>query len=424
MTSRELPRLLAGAGRGGGAPTLEEHADRVGPLPGLGSAASGRWLLDEVERSGLRGRGGAGFPTSVKLAAVAEGRGRKVVVANGTEGEPASRKDAALLARAPHLVLDGALAAANAIGADEVIVVVSRGARGGLERAGDAVARRDGRTPGVRLSLCASPERFVMGEESALVHWLNGGPPATPTLTPPRPFERGVWSRPTLVQNVETLAHIGLIARYGADWFCRLGTDAEPGSMLVSVGGAVRRPGVDEVEVGTPLGEVLAASGGVTGPIGGILVGGYFGTWLACPGALDLPLSQAGLGVAGASPGAGVIMVLPAGSCGLRETARVVTYLAGESAGQCGPCRFGLGALARALAALARGRGVPAALRDLEGLPAEISGRGACAHPDGVVRLVRSALSVFADEVERHRAGYCSATDHAPLLPVPTGGRS
>ncbi len=131
MTSRELPRLLAGAGRGGGAPTLEEHADRVGPLPGLGSAASGRWLLDEVERSGLRGRGGAGFPTSVKLAAVAEGRGRKVVVANGTEGEPASRKDAALLARAPHLVLDGALAAANAIGADEVIVVVSRGARGG-----------------------------------------------------------------------------------------------------------------------------------------------------------------------------------------------------------------------------------------------------------------------------------------------------
>jgi NADH:ubiquinone oxidoreductase subunit F (NADH-binding) len=115
-------------------------------------------------------------------------------------------------------------------------------------------------------------------------------------------------------------------------------------------------------------------------------------------------------------------MVLPAGACGLRETARVVTYLADESAGQCGPCRFGLGALAKALAALARGRGGPAALRDLEELPAEISGRGACAHPDGAVRLVRSALSVFPDEVERHRAGYCSATDHVPLLPVPTSG--
>lgn len=406
----------------------------IGPLPGLAPrglprlfgprergampAIGGHALIDEVERSGLRGRGGGGFPTALKMAAVADRRGRAVVVANGTEGEPASQKDAVLLAHDPDLVIDGALAAAGAVGAREVIVAISRASRTALARTSDAVRRRAPRALPIRLSVVGTPERFIAGEESALVHWLNGGP-AVPTLTPPRPSERGVDGRPTLLQNVETLAHIGLIARHGADWFCRLGTDAEPGSMLVTVGGAVRSPGVHEIEIGTPIRDALALSGGAVDDVAGVLVGGYFGTWLRTGDPLDVPFSAAGLRPVGGSVGAGTIVVLPRAACGLVETARVARYLAGESAGQCGPCVFGLRALADASVALAGGRGAIEALQEMESLPSEIEGRGACAHPDGAARLVRSALAAFPDEVSLHLQGRCSATDGAPVLPVP-----
>ena len=342
-----------------------------------------------------------------------------MVVANGTEGEPASHKDKVLLTHDPDLVIDGALAAAEAVGAREVIIAVSRGARSAVARTGDAVRRRAPGAGRIRLSLSTPPERFVVGEASALVHWLNGGP-AKPTLTPPRPSERGVGGRPTLLQNVETLAHIGLIARHGADWFCGLGTDAEPGSMLVTVGGAVRSPGVHEIEIGTPIRDVLALGGGPLDGVAGVLVGGYFGTWLRGDDPMDASFSRAGLRTVGGSLGAGTIVVLPRASCGLVETARVARYLAGESAGQCGPCVFGLRALAEASDALAGGHGAIEALRALQELPSEIEGRGACAHPDGAARLVRSALAAFPHEVQLHMQGRCSATSGAPVLPVPT----
>jgi NADH:ubiquinone oxidoreductase subunit F (NADH-binding) len=379
---------------------------------------AGRDLIDEVERSGLRGRGGGGFPTSLKMASVAERHGRAVVVANGTEGEPASHKDAVLLTHDPDLVIDGALAAADAVGAREVIVAISRASRTALARAGDAARRRGADARPVRLSVVGTPERFVAGEESALVHWLNGGP-AMPTLTPPRPSERGVDGRPTLLQNVETLAHIGLIARHGADWFCRVGTDAEPGSMLVTVGGAVRVPGVHEIAIGTPIREILALGSGPTGDVAGVLVGGYFGAWLRTDDPMDVPFSRAGLQPIGGSIGAGTIVVLPRTACGLVETARVARYLSRESAGQCGPCVFGLRALADAAVALAGGRGAADALREMQELPSVIERRGACAHPDGAARLVRSALAAFPHEVQLHLEGRCSAADRAPVLPVP-----
>ena len=394
-----LPRLLAEPGRG--------------PTP-----VGGPWLIAEVERGGLRGRGGGGFPTFRKLAAVAEARGRAVVVANGTEGEPVSRKDKVLLAHDPDIVIDGALAAAQAVGADEVVLVVSRAAGPARWTAGEAVRRRaDGARP-IRLAFAEAPERFVTGEASALVHWLNGGP-AKPTLTPPRASERGVRGRPTLVQNAETLAHVALIARHGADWFCRVGAEEEPGSMLVTVDGGVAWPGVHEIAIGTPLGEVIDLAGGPTDGVGGVLVGGYFGAWLQGEDLLDLPFSSAGLRPAGGAVGAGTIVVLPSDRCGLRETARVAAYLAGESAGQCGPCVFGLRALAEASAALSGGRDAARALRDMRDLPGEIERRGACAHPDGAARLVRSALAAFPDEVELHLRGECSAWGATPLLPVP-----
>ena len=380
------------------------HLDRYGPLAQLDMA--------EVERSGLTGRGGAGFPTAVKLAAVAARRA-PVVVANGTEGEPVSSKDAVLMAFNPHLVIDGVVAAMAAVGADEACVAVSHRAGSAARVIEAALIER--RTDARRIRVVAVPDGFVAGEESALVHFLNGGE-AKPTFTPPRPFERGVGGRPTLVQNVETLANLALVARYGADWFRAAGTDTEPGTALVTVAGAIHRPGVVEVELGVSLGAVVERCGGLAAPAQAVLVGGYFGSWIGAD-ALDLPLSNAALRALGAR----AIVVLPQDTCGVVESARVVRYLAGESAGQCGPCVFGLPAVADAFASIAAGR--PDAQTALERLPrlsAQIARRGACAHPDGALRFAGSALRVFAREIELHLGGQCSATSREPLLPTET----
>ncbi len=408
-----LPRLLAGPFRA--AHSLRAHLDTHGPRPSF--ARNGAALIDAIEASGLTGRGGGGFSTATKLRAVARAR-RPVVVANGTEGEPASGKDKALLAHDPHLVIDGVAAAAQAVGSREAIIAVGRHDKVSRARLNLALAeRRDLSRLEIRVE--SAPDRFVSGEESALVNWLNGGP-AKPTFTPPRPSERGVGGRPTLVQNVETLAHMALVARHGPAWFRRVGTRAEPGSVLVTVGGCVRKPGVVEVAIGTPIRTVIDYCGGLSAPARALLVGGYFGSWVPARGALDAPLSNAGLRPFGASLGAGTIVVLPEGLCGLAETARVARYLAGESAQQCGPCLFGLGAVAAAFESLAvRDAFAADALRRLPRLNAQIAGRGACSHPDGAVRLARSTVSVFGDEVEAHLAGRCTAVSSRPCLPVP-----
>jgi len=387
------------------------HLERYGPLPSLRGRE--RSLLAAVEQSGLAGRGGAGFPTAIKLRTVAAGR-RPVVVANGTEGEPASAKDKALMLANPHLVLDGVVAAAAIVSARDAVVVVSREAdacRAAIEAALDE--RPDERA---NIRVASAPERFVAGEESALVHWLNGHE-AKPTFTPPRPFEKGVDGKPTLVQNVETLANLGLLARYGPDWFRSAGPPAEPGTVLVTVRGAVKQQRVVEVELGTTIRELARLCGGLRAPVRAVLVGGYFGSWVGPD--LDLPLTQAALRPLGASLGARTIALLPADVCGIAETARVARYMAGESAGQCGPCVFGLPAVADALETIAFGLpGAAAALNRLPRLSAQIARRGACAHPDGTLRFVESALDVFADEIHLHVVGRCSAPHGEPLLPV------
>jgi NADH:ubiquinone oxidoreductase subunit F (NADH-binding) len=398
-----------------GGASWAEHVDHYGPLPQLRGRSEALRLV--VEESGLTGRGGAGFPTAIKLRSVAGGAAA-VVVANGTEGEPASAKDKALMTDNPHLILDGVLTAIEAVHADEAIIAIARTDRS--SRASLEAALRERRVETRTIRLAAVPARFVAGEESALVHRLNGGE-AKPTFAPPRPFERGVKSRPTLVQNVETLANLGLIARYGAAWFRQLGLDDEPGSVLVTVLGAIRQPRVIEVALGTPLRRLIELCGGPTSQPQALLVGGYFGSWITAAGNLDLPLADAALRPLGAALGARTIAVLPRGVCGLAETARVVRYLAGESAGQCGPCIFGLPAVAQALETIARGG--PAAAEALARLPrleAQIAGRGACAHPDGALRLVVSALAVFAAEIEHHVAGRCTASAHQPFLPSKT----
>jgi NADH:ubiquinone oxidoreductase subunit F (NADH-binding) len=427
-SNADLPRLLAGLRPGGAPMPLTEHHRRHGPLAGSRLRRGAREaLIEEIERSGLRGRGGAGFPTARKLRAVAVGGRRPVVVANGAEGEPASRKDKLLLAAVPQLVLDGAVLAAEAVGAHEAIVCVDRDATAARASLTGALAERQrARLDRVELKLAALPPRYLAGEESALVNWLNGGP-AKPTFVPPRPFERGVKGRPTLVQNVETLAHLALIARHGADWFRSIGTREEPGSALVTLSGAVARPGVYEIALGTPLHQVLDTAGGTRGAVEAFLIGGYFGSWLAARTALPVLLAESALRAAGCSLGAGAIMALPAGRCGLVETARIVRYLADENAGQCGPCVHGLAAIADALALVARGQHDSDLERRLLRWARAIQGRGACHHPDGAARLLESALRTFADELHRHeRDGPCRAALHNAPEPklLPTAEKS
>jgi NADH:ubiquinone oxidoreductase subunit F (NADH-binding) len=388
-----------------------------------------------VERAGLTGRGGAGFPAAAKMRAVADGpvtagrrtgsgeRGRSgerdgaVVVANGAESEPASAKDITLLDRAPHLVLDGIALAAAAVSAGDAYLCVGSGSprlASDLETA--VAARRRAGVDQVPVRIVEVPHGYVSSEESALVHYLNGGAPV-PTFVPPRPFERGVRGRRTLVNNAETLAQMALIGRYGADWFRAAGTPTAPGSALFTVCGAVARPGVYEAALGTPIRELLTMAGGPQQPVQAVLAGGYFGAWLPAA-ALDLPATNRDLRAAGAALGAGILAVLPGSACGLAETARVARYLAGESAGQCGPCLNGLPAIASTLEQIAfRGGGARhhQALTQLIGL---VEGRGACHHPDGAARLVGSALRVFAEDVRRHRSGPCRHASAPAILPA------
>jgi NADH:ubiquinone oxidoreductase subunit F (NADH-binding) len=375
-------------------------------------------LISLVERSGLRGRGGAGFPTATKLRAVAENRGRSVVVVNGTEGEPASRKDATLLQLRPHLVLDGAEQAAAALGADDIYVCIDRTNTAALDTVGRALEERRRAEPdGASITLLASPPRYVAGEETALVHWINGGD-AKPTATPPRPFQKGVGGRPTLVNNAETLAHLAQIVQYGPDWFRSMGTESEPGTTLTTVGGAVEKPAVYEVPMGLRLADLLSAAGTPRG-VAGVLIGGYFGSWLAPAAVAEVPLCNEALRSLGSGLGCGVVAVLPTDGCGVMESARVLSWLAAETAGQCGPCVNGLHAIAATFNELAHGKGRSNGVAQLVRWGTHVEGRGACRFPDGAVRFLRSALALFGDDLDRHASGFpCEAAHRSRVLPA------
>jgi NADH:ubiquinone oxidoreductase subunit F (NADH-binding) len=227
-----------------------------------------------------------------------------------------------------------------------------------------------------------------------------------------------------VLANAETFAHVALIARHGAPWFRSAGTPGEPGTLLLTLRGAVRRPGVVEVAPGTPIPEILDLAGGPAAPLSALLVGGYGGSWLSWDDAATTALTRAGLAALDADLGVGLLLAFPAGRCPLTETERITGWLAAESTGQCGPCVNGLPALAADVGALVRGHGpdgLPDVLARLERRAGLVTGRGACHHPDGTARLVRSALRVFADHVEQHaRSGRCSDLAASPVAPLPT----
>lgn len=381
-------RLLAGATRGHRvdlAAHRSVHGDqRFQDRAGLAALA---------EQVRLLGRGGAAFPVAAKLRAMPRGASTQVLV-NGSESEPASKKDRTLMRVAPHLVLDGALVVARALGTSRVTVVVHDPVAGGSL----TTAARE-RPDAKRVRVVLSDGGFVSGEVRAAIRGLDGGP-AVPPGRRVLPHEHGVRGAPTFASNVETFAQLALLTSLGADRFASVGTSAEPGTTLLTLVGDVRRPGVVEVPIGLPLGALLPGQQTDARPV---LVGGYHGSWVTDVDGLEL--SRPALRAVGYPLNAGVVARLSHRTCALAEVVAVGSWLAGESAGQCGPCFFGLPSLAHDLHRLLRGDDTRPEIARRVGL---LPGRGACAHPDGAAMFVRTAIASMSEEIELHiRRGGC-----------------
>jgi NADH:ubiquinone oxidoreductase subunit F (NADH-binding) len=389
-----------------GHPTdLAGHVAALGPVP-LPPQDTRAWrdaFVSMLEASGLAGRGGAGFPAAIKLAVAHAGGAGGTVLVNAMEGEPASDKDKLLLIRSPHLVLDGAQLLAAASGAQRTTVCVPEGRDQVAAAVSQALAERAAaRCAPVPEAMVRPPDRFVAGEESALARWVESGQ-SLPSFRPDKGTALRIGRRGALVHNAETLAHVAMIARTGPDAFRAHGLVEDPGTSLVTISGAVEHPGVVEIDRGAPLIDV-ANRAVPTAPPQALLVGGYGGAWVA-PSSFTTPYASLSLRAVGATAGVGIIVVLGPDACGLMESARIAHYLAGQSAGQCGPCVYGLPAIADDLTRLARGQTDPGLRARLERRLREVHGRGACRHPDGAVNLVRSALGVFAADVTSHTNG-------------------
>ena len=392
------PRLLAGT-------TGDRRVDHTLHLSLHGDPVLRRrsWLTDALRGARLLGRGGAAFPVATKLEAVPSSATTQVLV-NGSESEPASFKDRTLMTSVPHLVLDGALVVAHALGTHHVTVVVhDSDAVDSLQRA----IRERSDASGVRV--VHTHGGFVGGEIRAAISGLNGAiarPPGRRVL----PHVAGIAGRPTFASNVETFAQIALLARLGPVDFMRTGSNAEPGTVLLTMLGDVRQPGVVEVPLGIPIATLLPRE---PGPV---LLGGYHGSWVRDVD--GLPLERGALAAVGATLGAGVIVRPPTGTCPVEDVVRVARWLADQSTGQCGPCFFGLPASADDLESLAHGGGLErlTALRRRLGL---VTGRGACAHPDGAARFVGSALDAMAENFQAHAIHGDCGRAHSHVLPIP-----
>lgn len=400
------PRLLAGLDQ---APRLDRvaHLTTHGQLPRYRPDE----LVDLAENIDLRGRGGAGFPFARKLRAVmraSEGRDTgTAVVVNASEGEPSCLKDKALLLHVPHLVLDGALLAAAAVGADDVVIGVTRPDVEQSLRA--AVAERG--PAGRQVRVQALPERFVTGESTSMVNGLNGGP-TLPSGQKIRTSERGLGGMPTLFSNTETYAQLAVAARLGALDYRSVGLPSEPGTVMLTIAGST----VVEAPLGTSLAYVLELCG--LDPGQGVLVGGYHGKWLDPGSARIADLSRGSLAAFDAVLGAGAVLPLPNDTCPAGEVAKVTRWMADETAGQCGPCFRGLPALADVVEDAVRGGG-RSALETIEARMKVVRRRGACSHPDGTAAFVASALAAFPDEFRDHALGSGCGRRVVGALPLP-----
>ena len=352
-------------------------------------------LIDQLERAGLTGRGGAAFKTAIKVHA-AHVNGARFIV-NACDGEIGAAKDAHVVTH--HL--------------DELVrgagLVSGRGVRYAAHR-GSAAAHA---LHAAGLDVLEVPDRYVSSEESALVSAAAGAPARPLTKRVPIAYGAalpdGTRLPATVVLNTETVWRIAQIDAFGVDWFRSFGTPAEPGPRLVSVTGAVRAPGVVAASAGMSLTTVLDAAGGPAGGSGAVGISGLSGGWLTADEATSVRWANRDLRQFGLSTGASVLHVIGADECPLMTIRSWLTYAAGESAGQCGPCMFGVPAAVADLIAIIDGRAARARATRLRERIALLSGRGACHFPDGIATFIRSVLRAFPEFLADHARGTCPA---------------
>ncbi len=377
--------------------TLQEH------LATFGSAPDRHDLLDRVHEAELLGHGGAFFPVARKWQTALTAGGRGIVVANGAESEPVSAKDAALLQVRTHLVLDGVTATARATGSTGAIIWLHRGARHSRVAVERALHERlASGVLDVPIQIVEGPDGYLSGESSAIVRALSGGP-ALPIVRGVPAAVRGVSDRPTVVHNVETLARVALVAR---------GADLDSGHRLMTVATSGRRV-VTEVPADRLLADLLTETHG-TADLRAVLLGGYGGTWRSWS-----DVAARSVDTLQPAASAGIALGLPTDGCGLHLSAKILRYLAASSARQCGPCLFGLDELADVMDRVASGRGRRSDLDRLDRIAAQVAGRGGCHHPDGALRMLESALDVFAADLAMHRRGRRCTLRHDALVSLP-----
>ncbi|MGE0454885.1 MAG: NADH-ubiquinone oxidoreductase-F iron-sulfur binding region domain-containing protein [Vicinamibacteria bacterium] len=350
-----------------------------------------------MQESGLRGRGGGQFPAAAKWRAVRAEGGEPVVIANGAEGEPGSIKDRHVMLTRSRDVLEGLLLAARAVGAREAFVYLKGSFRAPEAVLQKALAGLD--TRGVRVEMRRGADSYVAGEETAVLEVLEGRR-AWPRPKPPLPASVGLHGRPTLVQNVETLARVPAAIADPAGFRAHERT-------LVSIWGDVRRPGVHDVALGTPLGRLIEEhAGGAAGAVGLLFPAGPSAPPLG-PEGLELPLDAAALKRAGSGLGTGSLLVVSAARCPLSVGSSLADFFEREACGQCPPCSVGSASLARVLRALEAGGARP---KDLAGL-AEAAGfmsiHGYCAHSRTAAASVSGLLERCRAELDAHLAGGC-----------------
>lgn len=389
------PRLL------GALPPAGERLAAYLADGGYPAAPAPEQLIERVAAAGLRGRGGAGFPTAVKLRTLRDAPGDTVVVANGEEGEPGSVKDRWLLRHRPHAVLDGLRLAALTVGAVRGYVYLSD------RRSADAVRRALAVRPlPLPVEVVLTEHTYVAGEESAVVRRIDGGP-ALPTAKPPRPYESGVGGVPTLIANVETLARLALLTAHPE------AAEAVASAHLVTLSGGRSTPVLTEAPAGTPLKALadLADRGASAAVLLGGLYGGLYGVGWA-----DLRMDHDELTAAGSALGCGAIHFLRPGDCPVGAAADAAGYLAAQSARQCGVCVSDTRALAGTLAAVARGEGGEQNTEKLRRWSLGLPGRGACGLLDAAAHIAATLLRHFPDRVRAHQDTTCaSCADSAPL---------
>lgn len=379
-----------------------------------------------VTTSGLRGRGGAGHATGAKWQACAASEGRtRYVVANGIEADPGAQLDRTLMEADPHALVEGVALAAYAVRATDAIIAVNARYTTAVERLRGAITAAEGRGYlGADAMHTGSPLRvevrplsgsFVLGEETVLLRALEDRR-AQPDQRPPFPAGKGLWGQPTLVNNVETLATVPWVVANGSSAYAAIGSPEAPGTTLVQLSGAIHRPGVAEVPVGTSLREVVEqVGGGATGQLKAILVGGPSGGFLP-PEALDTPLAFGELAAAGVLMGSGTITVVDDTTCLVDLATLLTRYLNDEACGKTIPCRIGTRRLAELGQGFCTGHSRPTDMALVASLAADIQDGALCGLERTAVNPLLTGMRYFGQEFQDHtERGVCAAGVCQPI---------